>query len=272
MSTILKALRRLEEEKAEQNRPGLRESVVAAPPAASRKLPLFFVVCGVLALGVAAISWWQLSQVPAPQAVAAPPLAVAAPRPPALPVVAAKPAVRAVAPVANLRPARSAPVQPIPEPRIAEPAASVRASSPVIKKTAPLVPAAPVSAPVPAPVPRVAVEAEEPMWAQEVAIVKPRSTPKAKPIPASERTAVRSEPEVTRASLAKVPIPEVVVTRTLWHPLSDRRSATVRVNGEEGSRQMVEGDSVGGLVLLKIEPSGVVFAHDGVQIQRRVGQ
>jgi hypothetical protein len=110
------------------------------------------------------------------------------------------------------------------------------------------------------------------MWAQEVAIVKPRSTPKAKPIPASERAAVRSEPEVTRASLAKVPIPEVVVTRTLWHPLSDRRSATVRVNGEEGSRQMVEGDSVGGLVLLKIEPSGVVFAHDGVQIQRRVGQ
>ena len=270
MSTILKALRRLEEEKADQDRPGLRESVVAASPAASRKLPLFFVLCGAFALGVAAISWWQLSQVPAPQAVVAPPLPVTAPRAPALPVVAAKPAVRAVVPVANPGPARSVPVQPIPEPRIAEPAASVQASSPVIKETAPLVPAAP--APVPAPAPRVAVEAEEPVWAQEVAIVKPRSTPKATPIPAPERAAVRSEPEVTRASLAKVPIPEVVVTRTLWHPLSDRRSATVRVNGEEGSRQLVEGDSVGGLVLLKIEPSGVVFAHDGVQIQRRVGQ
>ena len=60
--------------------------------------------------------------------------------------------------------------------------------------------------------------------------------------------------------------------RTLWHPSSDRRSAMIRVDGEDDTRQMVEGDSVGGLVLLKIEPSGVVFAHDGVQIQRRVGQ
>ena len=67
-------------------------------------------------------------------------------------------------------------------------------------------------------------------------------------------------------------MPDVVVMRTLWHPSSDRRTALIRVDGEEGTRRMAEGDSVGGLVLLKIEPSGVVFAHDGVQIQRRVGQ
>ena len=139
-------------------------------------------------------------------------------------------------------------------------------ATPAMKEAIPLVPAAP------APAPPVALEAEEPVWAQEVAIVKPRATRKSKPIPAPERPAARSEPGATGSSLAKVPIPEVVVTRTLWHPLSDRRSATVRVDGERSSRQMVEGDSVGGLVLLKIEPSGVVFAHDGVQIQRRVGQ
>ena len=268
MSTILKALRRLEEEKAEQDRPGLRESVVAASPVTSRKLPLFFVLGGAFALGVAAISWWQMSQVAAPQAVVVPPLAVAAPRAQEVPVAAAtkpRPALQVERRVANPPSARRAPVQTIPEPRVAEPVASVKAT-PAMKEAIPLVPAAP------APAPPVALEAEEPVWAQEVAIVKPRATRKSKPIPAPERPAARSEPGATGSSLAKVPIPEVVVTRTLWHPLSDRRSATVRVDGERSSRQMVEGDSVGGLVLLKIEPSGVVFAHDGVQIQRRVGQ
>ena len=72
--------------------------------------------------------------------------------------------------------------------------------------------------------------------------------------------------------MAKVPVPEVAVLQTLWHPLPDRRAATVRLQGEEGTRQMSEGDSVRGLVLLKIEPSGVVFAHHGVQIERRVGR
>ncbi len=183
------------------------------------------------------------------------------------PVIPDTPAPRATpeAQSATLRSARSIPPPSIPGPRLEERVASPKAS-PAIKETAPLVPAASVSAPAS----RVAREAEEPVWAQEVAIVKPRATPK--PTPAPGRSAVRSELEATRASLAKVPIPEVVVTRTLWHPLSDRRSATVRVNGEEVSRQMVEGDSVGGLVLLKIEPSGVVFVHDGAQIQRRVGQ
>ena len=35
--------------------------------------------------------------------------------------------------------------------------------------------------------------------------------------------------------------------------------------------RVAEGDAVGTLVLLEIQPTGVVFGHEGVQIQRRVG-
>ena len=112
------------------------------------------------------------------------------------------------------------------------------------------------------------------MWAQEVAVVMPGAASDPKPAPIPEPASVRpAAPSAKpKANFQRVPMPEVVVMRTLWHPSSDRRSAMIRVDGEDDTRQMVEGDSVGGLVLLKIEPSGVVFAHDGVQIQRRVGQ
>ncbi|HBZ72336.1 MAG TPA: hypothetical protein DEP35_22425 [Deltaproteobacteria bacterium] len=64
---------------------------------------------------------------------------------------------------------------------------------------------------------------------------------------------------------------EVMVTRTVWHPSAERRLAVVRSAGDSQEREVHEGDSVGSLQVLRIEPSDVVFLRDGVEIRQRVG-
>jgi hypothetical protein len=64
---------------------------------------------------------------------------------------------------------------------------------------------------------------------------------------------------------------ELVVTRTVWHPSAERRVAVVRGPGDSQEREVHEGDSVGPLEVLRIEPSDVVFLHNGVEIRQRVG-
>ena len=57
---------------------------------------------------------------------------------------------------------------------------------------------------------------------------------------------------------------------TRWHPDAARGTARVEVDG--GTQQVKEGDALGPLVVSTIEPSGVVFTHDGVELRRRVGE
>ncbi len=71
--------------------------------------------------------------------------------------------------------------------------------------------------------------------------------------------------------LARVPIPAVFVARTIWHPRSDRRVAEVNVEGRAVPLLLREGDAVGPLVVSQIDPSGVVFLHDQIEVRRRVG-
>jgi hypothetical protein len=71
--------------------------------------------------------------------------------------------------------------------------------------------------------------------------------------------------------LARVSVPSVIVSKTVWHPQADRRVALVALEGGD-ARELHEGDAIGSLVVSKIEPSGVVFVHDGVELRRRVGQ
>jgi hypothetical protein len=63
----------------------------------------------------------------------------------------------------------------------------------------------------------------------------------------------------------------VYVERTIWHPLAERRIAVVELEGSDETLELHEGDAVGTLVVGKIEPSGVFFVHDGVELRRRVG-
>lgn len=65
--------------------------------------------------------------------------------------------------------------------------------------------------------------------------------------------------------------PEVVVTRTIWHPSAERRVALVLGAGDSQEREVHEGESVGSLQVLRIEPSDVVFLRDGVEVRQRVG-
>jgi hypothetical protein len=74
--------------------------------------------------------------------------------------------------------------------------------------------------------------------------------------------------------LAQDPIPavrDVRVARTIWHPTAARRFAYVEVSGQVGPLRVREGDSVGRLTVGKIEPWGVIFLDDGVEIRHRVG-
>ena len=91
--------------------------------------------------------------------------------------------------------------------------------------------------------------------------------PQAESAPAlAERAAPPPDAPITRAE-----IPELWVARTAWHPTASRRSATVQFDAGD-SLEVHEGDAVGPLVVSRIEPSSVVFLHEGVEIRRRVGQ
>ena len=86
-----------------------------------------------------------------------------------------------------------------------------------------------------------------------------------------EEAAPKKTSSAAKAGPASSTSQEVVVTRTIWHPSADRRVALVRGAGDAQEREVHEGDSVGSLQVLRIEPSDVVFLRDGVEIQKRVG-
>ncbi len=135
-----------------------------------------------------------------------------------------------------------APVAPAREPIVSKPAPALVAPNPVAPKRAP----APV-APKPAP---------------EVATARPAPLP-AEPSQSAARTS--AEPPPPEA-------PALEVEKTQWHPLADRRIAWLRVAGESEPLRVVEGDVVDGMLVAKIEPSGVVFERDGEQLHRTLGK
>ena len=89
--------------------------------------------------------------------------------------------------------------------------------------------------------------------------------------------------EITSTSPAKVaavravdpsgpaPVPEIEVTRTIWHPRSSQRSALIKVSGASPVR-LREGDWLGSLEVGAIEPTRVVFRYDGVELRRGLGE
>jgi hypothetical protein len=94
------------------------------------------------------------------------------------------------------------------------------------------------------------------------------SPPQPEPAPNASETSAETAPD---ASAARADVPDLWVARTSWHPTASRRSATLELDTGE-AREVREGDAVGPLVVAHIEPSSVVFLHEGVEIRRRVGQ
>lgn len=266
MSSILKALRRVEDEVAERAARDLREEVLA--PARSigaessvgrRGLRVAGLVVGVVALlALGVVLGRRLVPPPSastPESVArtdAPPAspAPAAPSAPPLPSVPSSPAPAPTAPVVAvvappLPPPPSAFVDIEDEPLGA--AGAAPAPAPAADSARESFREAPMPAPAasfrPAPAKVVAAPARRP---------EPRPTP---------RAAVR--PPSASASAPRV-------ASTVWHPDSDRRRAVVEVAG--ASREVREGETVGAYLVLAIGPTGVVFRRDGNDVTRRVGQ
>jgi hypothetical protein len=86
----------------------------------------------------------------------------------------------------------------------------------------------------------------------------------------SARKAEKSPAPSGATTLTRAAVPGVSVEKTFWHPSAERRTALIKVDG--GVEEIQEGDAVGPLVVSTIEPSGVVFQHDGIEIRRRVGE
>ncbi|HEY8493884.1 MAG TPA: hypothetical protein VIN04_08320 [Myxococcota bacterium] len=296
MSTILKALRRLEQERARAKgaeRP-LREEVVLAR-ARRRGAWGAWAAAGVaLAIGFVA-TWAALTRFDegavAPGSDSTSPAAVAA-APPApvggashAPAPAAPPASVAAAPPGSLAAA----------PRAAAPPAATVPSTPAPASPAELPPAAPrtvtVAPGASAAVPRAPAEpparfAPRPFDAPASAAPTPDRVASATSPLAPVREAAPSvdpdPPLLTRPITGRAPrvvdepapsareeLP-VSVVRTSWHPRPDRRTAWVAI-GSEAPREVREGEWVGAYEVRAIEPDGVLFADGPLLVHEPVG-
>jgi len=182
----------------------------------------------------------------------------------AQPVEASMPTAQEIAEIA----AASEAGDPVPEIVVA---ARETAPIPVVPKVAAPEPpktAAPEVVAPPAPAPEVvAAVVEEPK--SQPSASPPRKAPVAK---APAPKPVVSKPAVSKRKAAPPPEPEVFVARTVWHPIADRRVAVVEFGGNGEAVELREGDLIGPLVVGEIEPSGVYFTNNGVELRRRVGE
>jgi hypothetical protein len=291
MSTILKALRRLELEKSAQDGRPLKDEVTSGSDTGSRRgFPLLWTMlaAGALGLGLGSSVLWLW-----PRENAAPALAEAAP--PASPALPPAPPAAAVAaaPVMPAPEVMAPPPVPIPEPAVSLPAGAEAEPEPPVASAPPAAkPAAAFSSPVevvsrPAPVravpepepepaaePKPAPRGSEPPFARSRR-ASASATEYVQP-PLGGQTLARIEKPVPRADPAPAPQPvappgpNLLISSTVWHPQHDRRSAMVSLEGAP-ARELREGDSIGSLVVSEIGPSSVTFLNDGAPLKRRVG-
>lgn len=246
MSTILKALRRLEEQKSSRTaeRP-LREEVVLAPKRSSAREGLARVALAavVVALAAAALLFGlRREPVPAEPEVASVP---------ALPEVAAAPPAETRITVAAS--GRATPNTVVPVPPAPPDFEIVRPN-----------PTAPARMLAPRPLPTIA---EEEVLAEVPTRTGIRVLPRTPPEEYDEEP-LEAAPAPRVAARAASPIR---VARTLWHPSPDRRLAWVEVEGQTALREVREGERVGPYVVREIEPAAVLFAEGSVELRREVG-
>jgi len=242
MSTILRALRRLEEDRRAQVERPLRETVVM-----SEKMPGRFRRGGLrLWLGVAAflgavlfalfplkenIPWWRHRT---EERSAAPPN------------VHEIVSVPARAPTLQTPPPLAEAPSSVPSPAL--PAVPEQVAHDFTMQDPPsILPSVPLEAPAPIREKKVSARAARP------------------------KTEAAPPPDRALNVAAPKPAPPLSLERTVWHPVKDRRTAFVRFAGEQETRVLHEGDALGSLVLRSIEPSSVVFLDAGKEVRIRLG-
>jgi hypothetical protein len=306
VSTILKALQRLEDEKSANSERSLDEQVVArrSPPDPERRgLKIGIAAIGGFAVVAAALLFWFTREDPEVDVAMESPPPAAAPAAEAAQKVAAEkprrmrsartaPAARAredsseveVSPVVEVVKRLDAPPDDSAVTKRAAPRAEAGERRPVRRPTAGRrKPRAASEAAEPKPAPNQVADAALPVAgvAGEPAPVKPAPAP---PTPV-ETAAVAPEPASTATS-ASIPaairepeqevvqraeVPTLNIEKTIWHPDADRRLAVVKLVEAEEVLRLKEGDAVGPLVVKAIKPGSVLFSHDGIEIVYNVG-
>jgi hypothetical protein len=310
VSTILKALQRLEDEKSANVERSLNEQVVARrpPPDPERRgLRIGAIAIGGLVVAAAALLFWFTRKDPAVEVAMESPPPAAAPVAAQQQVAAEKPNRRPSA-----RPATAARAQQESSEVEVSPVVEVvkRLDGPPADSAAPAAPPKRAASPVQAgaerparrpgarkPDPQVAREAAQPKLAPEqVANAKSAAATQisgnsapAKPVPAppapveiaavAPKPAATAESASTRAAIRepeheviqRAKLPTLSVEKTIWHPDADRRVAVVKLIDAEEVLRLKEGDAVGTLVVKVIKPDSVLFSHDGIEVVYNVG-
>ncbi len=284
MSTILKALRRLEQEKERQAAAERLHGDVMAPSTAAaagwrRRSGWLMLGLGLVAGLLVALLYSGVPVGPAgrsgpelPEVAAESPPQRSLRRPSSTP--AEKPAVsrREVAAGAALSASPASPpdrqTASSPPPGAAMRAESVRAEPPAAKlSVAPASPPPEISAVAVAPPPPRASSAPAPIQKQN------REHPEPLIEPATREASARPAPVPAPVkSIRRSVGTEVSVIRTVWHPVAERRVAHLAVGSDQEIVRLHEGDAYSGMVVAEISPSGVTFERGGVRISRRVGE
>jgi hypothetical protein len=263
MSTILKALRRLEEDERSQAPRSLDEAVIDRPdPDRSRNRIGTIALAGSAAVvGLLAIAWslsgfW--SHPPEDWAEPVPPVVlVEAPKPPLPP-----------APVEKISPARS-PQQAIeafedPEAIRREIQRLVGGQIALRHESEP--------APPDLPAPEAAVQAVQKPAAPKPVVEEPKSSPVPARVPvepAAEAPVSKPAPELPAAMPPPAPAPLIAVQEIVWHPNPARRKAVLKADGAP-AQQLGEGDEIAGFVVVEIGLSEIELSQDGVSLKRRI--
>ncbi len=322
MSTILKALQRLEDEKSANVERSLEEQVVERrpPPKPERRgLKLGAVAVGGFAIAGAAFFFWQTQEKSSVEVAMKPP----------------PPATESVKKAAAEKPRRNKSARQAPAARVEEEPSEIEIS-PVVEVVKFLdaqpadpgepaefsksasssedgeseeVAAAPSKAktkpgsarpagrrPASKPKPQVARTAEQAEPAQEqVADAKPLATQASessipaietppqpapseiaavapKPVPATEPAPIPAAiKEPANKIIVRAKLPMLSIEKTIWHPDANRRVALVKLLEIDEVVRLKEGDAVGPLVIIDINPGSVLFTHDDVEIRYNVG-
>jgi hypothetical protein len=252
MSTILKALRRLEDEAQAQARAEAPADPLAPPPQIRRSLVgrlavAVFTAAGAAIAGAAAMLGFLWLRAPATSDSAP---AIAAP--PAL----ASPAAREPAAALDAPPIAPAPVAPAPAPA---PVASPGPSEPEVLGVAD---AREDLAPAPAQEP----QASE--WQADEGMPSDTPTDDARIDVTRHADEAAQVVELTRRT------DWLRVERTIWHPSPEKRRAIVRVGDSRETIEVLEGDRVEGWRVESIEP-GEISLRDplgGPTLRKRVGE
>jgi hypothetical protein len=302
MSTILKALRRLEDDKQKQvETDQLHGEVLASEPTRKRRLLRRVLISAGVVVGIAfavlmiaavvtiltapdseveeavEVAEVEVSEPIALETAAPPEAAVAAPlvvTPPPVENAAAVPAeASAEAQLEQKR--RKEALDRLVEKRDAKRRKRIANRFAAEEAAAAAAQSAPPALPLEAVAPRVAPEPKQ----LELARVEPPKARQVEPEPVTPRAFETPEtsdaaPFGLQAPARRQPLlpDDLDVVRTRWHPRAERRIAYLSLPGDRGTVEFVEGEFYGEWVIKEIQLGGVVFQYDGATIVRSVGR